>query len=157
MMQYRPVVVLAVAAMMAAGLANCAADPSDVPGAAQTVDDGLRVVDIEMIDMAFQPASIAVTSGETVRLRFHNGGQAIHDAAVGDLAFQEEHETEMATGATHAAGDAGDGEAGQTALLVAPGDTADMVYTAGQAGALIIGCHQPGHWNAGMRADLNIT
>ncbi len=156
-MQCRPPVMLAVVAMVAAGLASCAADPSDVPGAAQTVDDGLRVVEIEMIDMAFRPDSIDVTSGETIRLRFHNGGQAIHDAVVGDLAFQEGHDAEMAAGATHAADGAGDGETGQTALLVAPGDTADMVYTAGAAAALIIGCHQPGHWNAGMRAALNIT
>lgn len=150
MVQRGPVIMLALVALAAGASAGCAADQSDVPGAAnQTVDDGLRVVEIEMIEMAFDPDVIDITSGETVRFRFHNGGQAIHDAVVGDLDLQEEQDAAMAAGDTPPA------DSGQV-LIVAPGDTADMVYTAGPAGTLIIGCHQPGHWNAGMRADLNV-
>jgi uncharacterized cupredoxin-like copper-binding protein len=141
---------LALAALAAGVTIGCGADTSDVPGAAFVpVDDGLPVIEIEMVEMAFDPDAIDVTSGDTVRLRFHNGGQAIHDAVIGDLAFQLAQDAAVAAGETQPA------DADQV-LIVAPGDTADLVYTAGPAGALIIGCHQPGHWNAGMRADLNI-
>lgn len=151
--------VLAAAALVAGTLAGCGADPNDAPGAAlETVDDGLRVVEVEMTEMAFGPASIDIASGETLRLRFHNAGLAVHEAVIGDLEFQEDHAAGMASGATHEADDAHEEGTDQIeALIVAPGDSADMVYTAEEAGALIIGCHQPGHWDAGMRSDLNVT
>jgi uncharacterized cupredoxin-like copper-binding protein len=143
----------AAATLMVGVLAACGDDANDAGGgAASTVEDGLSVIDVEMTDMAFAPASIDVKTGETVRLRFHNAGLAVHEAVIGDLAFQEEHAEEMAGGSMHH-GDSDEPEP----LIVAVGETGDLVYTAGAAGTLIIGCHQPGHWDAGMRADLAIT
>ncbi len=79
------------------------------------------------------------------------------EAVIGDLAFQEEHAAEMTGGDAHQT-DSHDATADDPeALVVAAGDTTDMVYTAGDAGALIIGCHQPGHWDAGMKSDLTIS
>lgn len=145
-------IVLAAATLTLSMLSACADDANDVGGDTLTIDDGLPVVEVEMTDMAFAPASVDVKADETVRLRFHNSGLAVHEAVIGDLAFQEEHAVEMAGGSMHH-GDADEPEA----LVVAVGETGDLVYTAGSAGTLIIGCHQPGHWDAGMRADLTIT
>jgi uncharacterized cupredoxin-like copper-binding protein len=149
---HRNLTVLAAGTLMFSVLAACADDANDVGGDTLTVDDGLPVIEVEMTDMAFAPATIDVKAGETVRLRFHNGGLAVHEAVIGDLALQEEHAEEM-TGSAMQHGDSGEAEP----LVVAVGDTGDIVYTAGAAGTLIIGCHQPGHWDAGMRADLSIT
>ena len=143
---------LAAVTLTVSVLAACADDANDARGDTLTVDDGRAVVDVEMIDMAFAPASIDVKAGETIRLRFHNTGLAVHEAVIGDLAFQEEHAEQMAGGTMHH-GDADEPEP----LVVAVGETGDLVYTASAAGTLIIGCHQPGHWDAGMRADLTIT
>ncbi len=154
----RHITLLAVAALMAGLIAGCGPDPYDGPGAKlDIVEDDLRVVDVEMTEMAFGPANIDVALGETVRLRFHNAGVVAHEAVMGDLAFQEEHAAEMTGGDAHQT-DSHDATADDPeALVVAAGDTADMVYTAGDAGALIIGCHQPGHWDAGMKSDLTIS
>ncbi|MDP9465467.1 MAG: cupredoxin domain-containing protein [Actinomycetota bacterium] len=158
MTQRQHLTLFAVAAMTAGVLAGCAPDPYDGPGAKRDiVDDGLRVVEVEMTEMAFGPANINVAAGETVRLRFHNSGLAVHEAVIGDLAFQVEHDAEMAGGSAHQADSHEAGAAEPEALVVAAGDTTDMVYTAGDAGALIIGCHQPGHWDAGMQAGLTIS
>ena len=149
---------LAIAAVTAGVLAGCAADPYDGPGAKiDIVDDELRVIEVEMTEMAFGPANVDVTAGETVRLRFHNSGVVTHEAVIGDLALQEEHAAEMTGGDAHQTGSHDATADDPEALVVAAGDTTDMVYTAGDAGALIIGCHQPGHWDAGMKSDLTIS
>ena len=148
----RRLTMLAAASLTFSMLAACADDANDVGGDPLPVDDGLPVLDVEMTDMAFAPVSIDVKAGETVRLRFRNSGLAVHEAVIGDLAFQEEHAEEMAGGSMNH-GDSDEPEP----LVVAVGETSDLVYTAGAAGTLIIGCHQPGHWDAGMRADLSIT
>jgi uncharacterized cupredoxin-like copper-binding protein len=143
---------LAAATLTLTVLAACVDDANDVGGDTLTVDDGIPVIEVEMTDMAFAPVSIDVKADETVRLRFRNTGLAVHEAVIGDLAFQEEHAEEMAAGSMHH-GDSDEPEP----LVVAVGETGDLVYTASAAGTLIIGCHQPGHWDAGMRADLTIT
>jgi len=143
---------LAAATLTLTVLAACGEDGNDVAGDVVAVDDGLAVIEVEMTEMAFTPDSIDVKAGETVRLRFHNSGLAVHEAVIGDLALQEEHAEEMAGTAMHHE-DSDESEP----LVVAVGETGDLVYTAGTAGTLIIGCHQPGHWDAGMRADLTIT
>ncbi len=42
-------------------------------------------------------------------------------------------------------------------ITVKPGRTAEITTTFDTAGSLIIGCHEAGHYEAGMRATLNIT
>jgi uncharacterized cupredoxin-like copper-binding protein len=147
----RNLTMLAAATLTLTVLAACGEDGNDVGGKA-VADDGLAVIEVEMTEMAFTPASIDVTAGETVRLRFHNAGLAVHEAIIGDLALQEEHAEEMAGTAMHH-----EDSAESEPLVVAVGETGDLVYTADAAGTLIIGCHQPGHWDAGMRADLIVT
>ena len=109
-----------------------------------------RTVEVEMRDIAFAPTSIDVQPGETVKFVFRNTGQVAHDAFIGDQAAQEAHEREMREG--H-----GDHGEGSNAVSVAPGKTAQLVYTFERPGQIIIGCHQPGHYTGGMKADVNIA
>ena len=97
----RRLTMLAAATLTLSMLSACADDANDVGGDTLTVDDGLPVIEVEMTDMAFAPASIDVKADETVRLRFHNSGLTVHEAVIGDLAFQEEHAGEMAGGSMH--------------------------------------------------------
>jgi len=46
---------------------------------------------------------------------------------------------------------------GEPVVEVKPGKTGELRYTAQQAGTLLIGCHQPDHWKAGMRATIDVT
>ena len=115
-----------------------------------------RTVEIAMRDIEFEPTSVDVERGETVRFVFTNEGAVAHDAFVGDDDAQAEHEETMSEddgGMDHGGGDDDDGNA----ITVEPGDTGELTYTFDTAGSLLIGCHQPGHYDAGMILEVNVT
>ena len=137
-------------------LAACGSDGYDATTTSTVVDDGTTTVEVIMTDMAFTPTMVQMKAGETVRFRFRNDGQAIHEAVIGDEAFQEEHAVEMTAMATDGNSMGHDAEEAAP-LIVMPGETGEMIYTATVAGSLLIGCHQPGHWDAGMKATLDVV
>ena len=42
-------------------------------------------------------------------------------------------------------------------LTVEPGDTGELSYTFDEAGPVQIGCHEPGHFEAGMVLDVEVS
>lgn len=113
-----------------------------------------RTVDVEMFEMGFRPGTLAVRRGDTVTFRFANAGLIAHDAVVGDEATQDQHEAEM----QRAAGDGhGHSHADNKALLLAPKTSGSLTYTFDKAGRVEVGCHQPGHYAAGMRMTVTVT
>ncbi len=117
-----------------------------------------------MEDIRFDPPTIQVSKGETVKFRFTNNGAIPHDAFIGNAAQQAEHEEEMAAmTASTMEGMEGMDHSGHSgmAITVSPGDTQTITYTFddsgdGADGAIEIGCHQPGHYAAGMRIAIEI-
>ncbi|MBI4883901.1 MAG: cupredoxin domain-containing protein [Actinobacteria bacterium] len=150
------IAILATATIAALLLAACGADGSATSGTAAR-DDGTTTIDVVMTDMAFTPTAVQLSAGDTVRFRFRNDGQAIHEAVIGDVTFQEEHAAEMAAmGSANAPmNHTANGEVGP--LVVQPGETGELIYTATSAGSLLIGCHQPGHWEFGMKATIEVV
>jgi uncharacterized cupredoxin-like copper-binding protein len=108
--------------------------------------DSTRAVEIEMRDIAFAPDAITVPAGEAIRLVFRNTGEVAHDAFIGDEMAQSDHEAEMRADEDvhHGGGDSG-------ALTVEPGETGSLTHTFEPGDRLLIGCHQPGHYTAGMK------
>jgi uncharacterized cupredoxin-like copper-binding protein len=45
---------------------------------------------------------------------------------------------------------------GDNVVTVQPGASQTLVYHFPQPGPLITGCHEPGHYAAGMRADVTV-
>ena len=117
-----------------------------------------RTVEIDMVDIAFEPDELEIERGETIRFVFTNTGELAHDAFIGDEAAQEDHEQEMRDAAKdeHGGGH-GDGVEDEDAVTVEPGDSAELTYTFEQDGTLEIGCHQEGHYVAGMKTTINVT
>jgi len=112
-------------------------------------DKATRTIDVTMKEFSYEPASVTVKAGETVKFVFRNQGAIVHDAFLGDEAAQAEHEREMA---------AGDDHEGHDAIKVDPGRTGELTHTFGKAGqALIIGCHEVGHYTAGMKLTVNVS
>jgi uncharacterized cupredoxin-like copper-binding protein len=137
-------------------LAACGADDSAAGGTAAT-DDGTTTIEVVMTDMAFTPTVVQVTAGDTVRFRFRNDGKVMHEAVIGNALFQAEHAAEMAAMGS-ANGSMNHGDADEMApLVVQPGETGELIYTATNAGSLLIGCHQPGHWEFGMKATIDVV
>ncbi|MFN8053592.1 MAG: cupredoxin domain-containing protein [Acidimicrobiales bacterium] len=151
---------LVVVAAAASGCANhdghTTADPGNDPPAT-------KVVKIEMVDNKFEPVDVTVRKGETITFQFTNSGTARHEALVGDSDAQEEHAREMMSSSTvagdHDMGDMGGmhHEGADTAVTVDPGETKDLTTTFDRASTVIIGCHQPGHYEAGMKATVTVN
>lgn len=112
--------------------------------------DADRVVEIQTTDaLIFEPADITVAPGETVTFRLSNDGALVHDFTLGDQATQDEHEAEMSEmdGMAH--------DEPNVAAIPA-GETVELTWTFGDEGTVLIGCHQPGHYAAGMTGQITV-
>ena len=112
--------------------------------------DADRVVEIAARDeFRFDPAEVEVASGETVTFQVTNVGVITHEFVLGDEAVQEEHEREMAEGM-----EMGDEP---NAISIDAGATGELTWTFTEPGELIFGCHEPGHYDAGMVGVLIVV
>lgn len=157
---------LAVTVALAIAVAGCDAGP---PPATPPISPGSsaapREVNIVLKDWVFLPDPVDVAPGETVLLHIVNGGLEIHEAVIGDQAVQDAWEA--------AEGAAADPPPGPTPLVsvrpdvagirvvVPSGQRVDIVWTVppdpATVGALLLGCHIPGHWAKGMRAAIRVA
>ncbi len=116
--------------------------------AAPTVSDGVREVTIVMTEFAFEPDSLDVTPGETIAITFVNEGVIEHEARLDTVHGVDDH---IAGG--HEGHEHGDGP---LAVLVAAGESETLRVTFGDdADFELIACTLPGHYEAGMFAELH--
>ncbi len=150
---------LAIAAIAVLVTAACGSDSPDAGGSVAGgpgTPESPRVVEIEMLDIAFEPTAIEVTAGETVTFEFVNNGKIQHEAIFGDEAEQIAHGEEMAAMATDADHADMDMDMDHDVVLE-PGASGEFTMTFGEPGSTMIGCHEPGHWEAGMVVDVTIN
>jgi uncharacterized cupredoxin-like copper-binding protein len=112
-----------------------------------------RVIEITAKDdFTFFPSGATVTKGETVTFRVTNDGKIPHDFVLGDAHMQDEHEEEMA----EMAGDDMAMHDEPNAFVLEPGETKDMTWHMTEGGEILFGCHQTGHYAAGMKGTVVI-
>ena len=141
-------------ALIAAGLllfAACGGTDDDT-GSGPAAD---RTVEVDMVDIAFEPDTLHVDEGETIRFVFSNTGDVAHDAFIGDADAQDDHEADMRN--DDDGHDGGHGDEPEDAVTVEPGDTGELTYTFDEPGTLEIGCHQEGHYAAGMKTRIEVA
>lgn len=121
---------------------------SGQPGKASQVS---RTVNVKASDtMRFDPATLQVKAGETIRFVVNNVGKVPHEFVIGTPAEQKEHEQMMQKmpGMKHE--DA-------NAVTLEPGETKTLIWQFGNAQAIELGCHIPGHYPAGMVSKVSVT
>ena len=128
-----------VAVLAATSCGGDAEEESSGPTSSVPVD---QTVEISMVDIAFKPDAVTVKAGTTVRFVFTNDGVLPHEAAFGDDATQQALES---------------GKAKRDGPEVGPNKTKDYIKTFTTAGSLIIGCHVPGHYSAGMKVRVTVA
>lgn len=114
-----------------------------------------RDIALAMTDsLRFFPDTIVVRQGETVRFLLDNPTDVTHDFTLGDLEAQMHHHEEMAAGGghDHTHGSASGGI--PAPVMLEPGASVDVVATFNEAGVVLMGCHVPGHWEAGMQGTI---
>ena len=119
--------------------------------AGQQTSDGPREIRITMTEFAFDPASVEVSKGETIRFVALNEGEIEHE-----LRLTTEHDAEHHVAEGHTDHDDGDAEA-EALIVVAPGETGTLEVTFDEAATFnLIACLLPGHFEAGMKAELTV-
>ncbi len=99
--------------------------------------------------MRFEPGSITARAGEDVTFVVTNAGVLPHEFFVGDEDAQAHHAAEMAA--------AGPGHAHDDALRLEAGETGRITMRFDAAGELLVGCHEPGHYQAGMVGSVEVV
>jgi len=145
-----PAALLAMSAMAAGNHAGGheAAEMIGKPGVATQVS---RTVNVDMTDtMRFNPASIAVKNGETIRFVVKNSGKVKHEMVLGTEKELKEHYEVMKKNPEMEHAD-------DNMVTVAPGKTGEIVWQFTKAGKVDFACLQPGHFDAGMKGVVNVA
>jgi uncharacterized cupredoxin-like copper-binding protein len=127
-------------------------------GHAAPAASATRTLEVTLGDMYFEPRSLEVKAGETVRFVLINKGRLAHEFTLGDAAMQAAHQKEMLAMDHAAMGH--DAMAGMhddpNSVTVEPGKTAELTWTFTQSVPLQFACNVPGHYQAGMVGTLTV-
>lgn len=113
-----------------------------------------RVIEVNVDnDLAFEPADFDVAAGEVVTFRISNTGDVEHEFVLGDEEAQDQMAEMMESGDDH------DDSGGMgNAVSIHAGETAELTWRfPSAAGSVLIGCHVPGHYDAGMSGTVTVT
>lgn len=123
--------------------------------AASSADDTIQV---EATDpFVFTPDNVDVEVGETVTFEVTNTDAIDHDFVIGDEEAQDEHEEEMRE-MDDMEGMEGEMEHDDpNAITISAGETASITWTFTEPGEVLFGCHEPGHYDAGMYGTVTVT
>lgn len=137
------------------------------PGKASEVS---RTIDVTMKDNLFEPESISVKPGETIRFRITNKGEFLHEFGIGTDAMHAEHRKQMAMMMEHGMIEADrinhekmkmDHGGGMmmkhddpNSVLLEPGKSAEILWKFTKATKLEFACNVPGHYESGMTGEI---
>lgn len=110
-----------------------------------------RTVAVDMDDsMAYTPAGLTVTAGETILFNVKNSGQLVHEFVLGASEEILEHHELMKRfpGMEH-------DEPNSVSLKA--NESGDVVWQFTKAGTFQFACLQPGHYEAGMKGDVVVS
>ncbi len=143
-------VALAATSAPAAGNHAGGHGPNDAIGKPGIAARATRTVKVDMTDgMRFNPSSIAVKQGETVRFVVTNSGKLKHELVLGTEAELKEHYEVMKKNPEMEHDD-------PNMVALAAGKTGEVVWHFTKAGKVDFACLQPGHYDAGMKGAVNV-
>ncbi|MGQ9365494.1 cupredoxin domain-containing protein [Azospirillum sp. ST 5-10] len=135
-----------------------------------------RTVQVTMGDNYYEPESLRVKAGETVRFVVKNTGELLHEFSIGTAAMHAEHQEAMATMVEHGmltatgvnesmmamdhSGMPGMGHAmahdDPNSVLVEPGKTRELTWRFTGDAPLEFACNIPGHYESGMVGKVGV-
>ncbi|MGJ7509887.1 cupredoxin domain-containing protein [Variovorax sp. GT1P44] len=125
-------------------------DSSEAIGKPGDVAKVVRTVNVDMTDsMRFDPSSLAVKQGETIRFVVSNSGKLKHELVLGTEKELKEHYEAMKKNPEMEHAD-------PHMVTLAPGKTGEIVWQFTKAGKVDFACLQPGHYDAGMKGAVNV-
>lgn len=137
-----------------------------------------RTVRMTLGDTLYEPRTVKVKAGETVRFVLVNTGELLHEFNIGTAAMHAQHRKEMqamldaglltATGMNHDMTNMDHSKMRRSdsgkqmpmkhddpnSVLVGPGETKELVWKFPKAAELQFACNIPGHYEAGMVGEF---
>lgn len=113
-----------------------------------------RDVSVSISGMRFVPDHFEVHVGETIRFLVANPTDIPHELYIGSMDEQLAHHMEV-TNLTGSQQVRAMQQTGYGIYLMAH-DSGQFIYHFSTAGQIKIGCHVPGHWEAGMMATVDV-
>jgi uncharacterized cupredoxin-like copper-binding protein len=145
---------------------------SSAIGQVGSAGDVSRTVEISMADNYYEPESISVKKGETVRFVVKNEGAMVHEFNIGTPAMHQAHQKEMQMMVEHGVlkgdhidhkmmeMDMGDGHSMKhddpNSVLLEPGQPGEIIWTFSKDTELEFACNVPGHYQAGMVGNISV-
>jgi uncharacterized cupredoxin-like copper-binding protein len=139
------------------------------PGKASEVS---RTIEIKMFDAYYEPEDISVKKGETIRFKVVNAGELVHEFNIGTADTHAAHQEEMMMMVEHGVLEAdkvnrkmmkmdmGNGmtmdHSDPNSALLAPNETAEIIWKFADGEELEFACNVPGHYDAGMMGEFSI-
>jgi uncharacterized cupredoxin-like copper-binding protein len=114
-----------------------------VASTAATPAPGTTAVAVTLVDMKVEPAQTTFKVGQPYAFVVTNRGRSVHEFVIerrGDVDKPLQQGDQQAE-----------------ASDIAPGQTATLTWTFAAAGAYKFSCHLPGHYEAGMTVDVDVT
>ena len=138
------------------------------PGKAAEVS---RTVKVKMFDNYYEPETIKVSRGETVKFVIDNAGAFVHEFNIGTHKMHVAHQNEMMMMVEHGVlepdkinlermkMDTGGGQSmdhdDPNSVLLEPGKTAELIWKFSANDEIEIACNVPGHYDAGMVGHIH--
>lgn len=121
------------------------------PGKAGNVD---RTIEIDATEFSYEPDSITVKQGQTIRFVVTNTGKLMHEFVIGGEEAQQAHAKEMQGMSPkemieHM-------KHHPTGISVQPGETKELIWKFGPQEHVRYACHVPGHYQAGMIGHMQV-
>ena len=124
---------------------------SDAIGKPGKATNAKRTVKVEMLDtMRFNPQSITVKQGETIKFIVKNSGKVKHEMVLGTEKELKEHAEVMKKNPEMEHDDANQ-------ITVQPGKSGEIIWQFTKAGKVNFACLQPGHYDAGMAGTVTVN
>ena len=131
-----------------------------------------RIIKVKMYDNYYEPSSFQIKAGETIKFEVENVGELVHEFNIANKMMHMKHQPEMEKMFDNeilfsdyidkekmkimAKMDKSMGHSHSNSVLLEPKQKGDIIWKFDNAVDIEVACNIPGHYQAGMIAEVNI-
>lgn len=146
---------------------------AEAHGTAGKAEDVTTTIEVTMYDNYYEPETIVVTEGETVRFVIKNVGEFVHEFNIATPEMHKAHAPEMMMMMEHGvlepdrinqeAAKAMQASMGHgmhddpNSVLLEPGQTGEVIWKFPEHAEIEFACNVPGHYDSGMVGEFELT
>ena len=148
------------------------ADKNMKSGSTGNENEISRIIKVIMYDNYYEPSSFQINAGETIKFEVENAGDLVHEFNIANKMMHMKHQPEMEKMFDNeilfsdyidkekmkkmAKMDKSMGHSHSNSVLLEPKQKGDIIWKFDNAVDVEVACNIPGHYQAGMIAEVNI-